>query len=139
LKLSADRVQFQHNTMEVFADGHVMLISGKDILTGERMEMDLNKKVGVVFDGTIFIEQNHFFIRGDRLEKTGQDTYRAERATLTTCDGEKPAWKINARNVKVTVEGYGFARHASLWAKDIPVFYTPYLFFPVNVIAKPVF
>jgi len=132
LKLSADRVHFQHNTMEVFADGHVMLISGKDILTGERMEMDLNKKVGVVFNGTIFIEQNHFYIRGDRLEKTGQDTYRAERATLTSCDGEKPAWKINARNVKVTVEGYGFARHASLWAKDIPVFYTPYLFFPVK-------
>ncbi|MCU0614398.1 MAG: LPS assembly protein LptD, partial [Desulfobacterales bacterium] len=133
LKLSADRVQFQHNTMEVFADGHVMLISGKDILTGERMEMDLNKEVGIVFNGTIFIERNHFYIRGDRLEKTGKDTYRAERATLTSCDGEKPAWKINARNVKVTVEGYGSARHASLLARDIPVFYSPYFFFPVKL------
>jgi LPS-assembly protein len=133
LKLSADRVQFQQKTMEVFADGHVMLISGKDILTGERMEMDLNKEVGVVFDGTIFIEQNHFYIRGSRLEKTGQDTYRAESASLTSCDEEKPAWKINARNVEVTIEGYGSARHASLWAKDIPVFYSPYLFFPVKL------
>jgi LPS-assembly protein len=133
LKLSADRVHFQQKTMEVFADGHVMLISGKDILTGERMEMDLNKEIGVVFDGTIFIEQNHFYIKGNRLEKTGQDTYRAERASLTSCDGEKPAWKINARDVKVTVEGYGSAKHASLWARDIPVFYSPYLFFPVKL------
>ncbi len=132
LKLSADRVHFQQNTMEIFADGHVMLISGKDILTGERMEMDLNKEIGVVFDGTIFIEQNHFYIRGNRLEKTGQDTYQAERASLTSCDGEKPAWKINARNVKVTIEGYGSAQHASLWAKNVPVFYSPYLFFPVK-------
>jgi LPS-assembly protein len=133
LKLSADRVHFKQKTMEVFADGHVMLISGRDILTGERMEMDLNKEIGVVFDGTIFIEQNHFYIRGNRLEKTGKDTYRAERASLTSCDGEKPAWKINARNVKVTVEGYGSARNASLWARDIPVFYSPYLFFPVKL------
>ena len=133
LKLSADRVHFQHKTMEVFAYDHVMLISGKDILTGERMEMDLNKKVGVVFDGTIFIEQNHFYIRGKRLEKTGQDTYQAERASLTTCEGESPAWKINARNVKITIEGYGSAKHASLWAKNVPVLYTPYLFFPVKM------
>jgi LPS-assembly protein len=133
LKLSADRVHFQQKTMEVFADGHVMLISGEDILTGERMEMDLKREVGLVFDGTIFIEQNHFYIRGNRLEKTGQDTYRAERASLTSCDGENPAWKINARNVNVTIEGYGSARHASLWARDVPVFYTPYLFFPVKL------
>lgn len=132
LKLSADRVHFKHDTMEVFADGHVMLISGKDILTGERMEMDLNNEVGVVFNGTVFVEQNHFYIRGNRLEKTGKDTYRAERATLTSCDGEKPAWKINARNVKITVEGYGSAKHASLWAKNIPVLYSPYLVFPVK-------
>jgi LPS-assembly protein len=132
LKLSADRVHFHHKTMEVIADGHVMLISGMDILTGERMEMDLNREVGVVFDGTIFIQENHFFIRGNRLEKTGPDTYRAERASLTSCGGEKPAWKINARNVEVTVEGYGSARHASLWAKDIPVFYSPYFLFPVK-------
>jgi LPS-assembly protein len=132
LKLSADRVHFHHRTMEVFADGHVMLISGRDILTGERMEMNLNKEVGVVFDGTIFIEESHFYIRGNRLEKTGPETYRAERASLTSCDQEKPAWKINARNVEVTIEGYGSARNASLWAKDIPVFYTPYLVFPVK-------
>ena len=133
LKLSADRVHFKHKTMEVFAEGHAMLISGRDIITGERMEMDLSKKVGVVFDGTIFIEQNHFFIRGNRLEKTGKDTYQAERASITSCDGEKPAWKINARNVKIAVEGYGSARHASLWARDIPVFYSPYLFFPIKL------
>jgi LPS-assembly protein len=132
LKLSADRVHFQHKTMKVFADGHVMLISGLDVLTGERMEMDLNQEVGVVFDGTIFIQENHFYIRGNRLEKTGPETYRAERASLTSCEGENPAWKINARNVEVTIEGYGSARHASLWAKDIPVFYSPYFIFPVK-------
>lgn len=133
LKLSADRVYFYHKTMEVFAEDNVMLLSGKDVLTGQRMEMDLNKQIGVVFDGMVFIEENHFFIQGQRLEKTGKDSYRAQKASLTSCAGEKPAWKITARNVSINVEGYGTAQHAALYARNVPVIYSPYLVFPVKL------
>ncbi|MFO8084018.1 MAG: LPS assembly protein LptD [Desulfobacterales bacterium] len=132
LTLSADRVRFNHKTMEVFAEGNVMLISGRDVLTGKRIEMDLNKQVGVVYEGTVFIEKNHFFIQGQHLEKTGKDSYRAQKASITSCAGEEPDWKITARNVRITVEGYGTAQHAALWAKNMPVLYSPYLMFPVK-------
>ncbi len=133
VKLSADRVSFDQRSMMAFAEGDVMLVSGKDVLTGKRMEVDLNREMGTVYDGTIFIEQNHFYIRGDRLEKTGEATYHAERASLTSCDGDSPAWKIVARDVDVTVEGYGTAKHARLYARKLPVFYSPYLAFPVKL------
>ncbi len=133
LKLSADRVHFYHRTMEVFAEGNVMLISGKDILAGKHLEMDLNKQVGMMSDGVIFIEENHFFIRGQHIQKTGKDSYRAETASITTCPGEEPDWKITARNVQITVEGYGTATHTTLWAKNLPVLYSPYLRFPVKL------
>ncbi len=133
LKLSADRVRFDHKAMEAFAEGEVMLVSGKDILTGKSMEVNLNNETGIVYEGTVFIEENHFYIRGDRLIKTGKDSYRAEQASITTCEGDSPAWKITARDVEVTIEGYGSAKHAALYAKKVPVLYTPYLFFPVKL------
>lgn len=133
LRLSADRVRFYPATTEVFAEGNVMLVSGKDVLTGKHLEMDLSKQVGIVSDGVIFIEENHFFIRGQHLQKTGKDSYRAERASITTCAGEEPDWKITARNVQITVEGFGTARHTTLWAKNMPVLYSPYLHFPVKL------
>ena len=55
-----------------------------------------------------------------------------DEATLTTCDGPKPSWKISARDVKVKEEGSGTAKHAVLRARKIPVLYTPILGWPAR-------
>ncbi|MGD2030825.1 MAG: LPS assembly protein LptD, partial [Desulfobacterales bacterium] len=131
--LSADYVRFDQKNMKAFADGHVIMTVGQDILTGSRMEMDLNTETGTVYNGTIFLEENHFYIKGDKLEKVGKASYTADKASITSCDGDRPAWKITGRNLKVTIEGYGFVKHAALWAKKIPVLYTPFLVFPAKL------
>ena len=119
--------------MKAFADGHVIMTAGQDILTGSSMEMDLNAETGTIYNGTIFLQENHFYIKGDKLKKVGKDSYTADKASITTCDGDRPAWKITGRNLKITIEGYGFVKHAALWAKKIPVLYTPFLVFPVKL------
>jgi len=131
--LSADYVRFDQKNMKAFANGHVIMTVGQDILTGSRMEMDLNTETGTVYNGTIFLQENHFYIKGDKLKKVGKDSYTADKASITTCDGDRPAWKITGRNLKITIEGYGFVKHAALWAKEIPVLYTPFLFFPAKL------
>ncbi|RZB33909.1 MAG: LPS-assembly protein [Desulfobacteraceae bacterium Eth-SRB2] len=131
--LSADYVRFDQKNMKAFAKGHVIMTAGQDILTGSRMEMDLNAETGTVYNGTIFLQENHFYIKGDKLKKVGKDSYTAEKASITSCDGDRPAWKITGRNLKITIEGYGFVKHAALWAKNIPVLYTPFLFFPAKL------
>ncbi|MEA3280725.1 MAG: LPS assembly protein LptD [Thermodesulfobacteriota bacterium] len=132
-KLTADFVRFNHETMEVLAVGHVVMTAGEDILVGSRMEMDLQAEIGTVYDGTIFLKENHFYIKGDRIQKVGKNSYTADKASITTCDGDSPAWKITGRNLDITIEGYGFINHAALWAKNIPVLYTPFFVFPVKL------
>ena len=132
-KLSADYVRFDQKDMKAFADGHAIMTAGQDILTGSSMEMDLNAETGTIYNGTIFLQENHFYIKGDKLKKVGKDSYTADKASITTCDGDRPAWKITGRNLKITIEGYGFVKHAALWAKKIPVLYTPFLVFPVKL------
>jgi len=131
--LSADYVRFDQKTMNVSAQGNVMMTVGENILTGTKMEMNLNAETGTVYDGTIFLQENHYIIKGDKIQKIGKDSYAADKATVTTCDGDRPAWKITGRNLKITVEGYGTVKHAALWAKKIPVLYTPFLIFPVKL------
>jgi len=131
--LNADYVRFNQKTMEVFAKGHVVMTVGKNIITGTSMEMNLDAETGTIYDGTIFIDENHFYIKGDKIQKVGKDAYTADKASVSTCDGDSPAWRITGRNLKVTVEGYGFVNHAALWAKKVPVFYSPYLVFPVKM------
>ncbi|HSQ86242.1 MAG TPA: LPS export ABC transporter periplasmic protein LptC, partial [Desulfobacterales bacterium] len=131
--LNADYVRFNQNTMDVFAEGHVVMTVGKSIITGNSMKMNLESETGTIYNGTIFIDENHFYITGDKIQKVGKDSYAADKASISTCDGDSPAWKITGRNLKVTVEGYGFVKHAALWAKKVPVLYTPFLVFPVKL------
>ena len=131
-RLVADRVAFNHKAMTAVAEGHVVLTVDEDVLTGQRLELDIEQETGVVTGGSLFLEQNHFYIRGQRIEKTGKETYRVEKGSVTTCDGDRPDWIITSRKLKVTVEGYGSATHAVLRARDLPLLYVPYIVFPAK-------
>jgi len=131
-KLTADFIRFDHKTMQALATGDVVMTVGENVLSGTKIELNLNSETGILYGGSIFLKENHFYIKGDKIHKTGKDTYIAERVTISSCDGEHPDWKITGRNLNVTIEGYGSIKHAALWAKKLPVFYTPYLFFPAK-------
>lgn len=132
VRLSADRVRFHPDTRVASAQGHVVLAAGGDILRGERLVVDLDDQTGTLHKGEIFFQESHFFIRGETIEKIGPEAYRAHKASLTACEGAPPDWKITAKQVNVTVEGYGAVRHGAFWARRLPVFYTPFFIFPVK-------
>ncbi|MCJ7618269.1 MAG: LPS-assembly protein LptD, partial [Desulfobacterales bacterium] len=131
-KLTADFVRFNYNTMEVLAVGHVIMTVGEDVLIGDRMEMDLKAEIGTIHNGTVFLKENHFYIKGNKIKKLGKNSYFVDKASLTSCDGENTPWKVTGRNLRVTLEGYGFVDHATLWAKKIPLLYTPFFVFPAK-------
>lgn len=132
-RLTAEKVTFAPDTMFAEAEGNVSLTTGRDLLTCQRIELDLNAETGTIYNGSIFLSDGNFYIRGDKIEKTGRESYFAEKATVTTCEGDRPDWKLTARKLNVTIEGYGTIAHAMLWAKSIPVLYTPWLAFPVKI------
>jgi LPS-assembly protein len=130
--LLADRVSLQQDTGEAVAEGNVRLVKGNDVLTGERVRVNLTSQLGEALNGDIFVRQSNLHLRGARLEKTGMDDYRLERGTFTTCDGPAPSWKFTASNLDVTLEEYASGRNALFYLNDIPVFYLPYIVFPVK-------
>ncbi len=112
----------------------VYFFSGKDRVTGNRIELNMDKGTGVVYDGTLFIEESHFYIKGDEIQKTGKDSYYVkDDVSFTSCDGDSPAWQITGRDLRVTIEGYGTLKHATLRAKSIPILYAPYILFPAKI------
>ncbi|MFW6334921.1 MAG: LPS-assembly protein LptD, partial [Desulfosalsimonas sp.] len=132
-QLVADTVVVRKKDMTADAFGNVTLLSGQDRLTGHRMDMDLETGTGSVYQGHVFIRENNFYIRGEKIEKTGEDSYHVTRGSLTSCDGPDPDWQITGRTVDVTIEGYGFASHAAFRAKRLPLLYTPWFMFPVKL------
>lgn len=131
--LSADRVRLDQQNRVAWAEGRVRLLSGQDVLSGSRMQLHLDDETGVLSDGYAFFAENHFYLTGKEIRKTGPATYHVKEATATTCDGPDPDWRLTGKEVRVTIEGYGQAKHATLWARQVPLIYTPYLVFPVKL------
>ncbi len=131
--ISADQVQLDQKTQEALAIGNVRLVSENDMLSGQRLRLNLGSETGEVTNGSLFIKANHLYLSGDLIRKTGPQTYAADRFTLTACDGPHPDWKVTGKDLNVTIEGYGFAKHTALWAGKIPLLYSPFLVFPVKL------
>ncbi len=129
-KLEADYAKFSNATKDILASGHVLLVSGSDTITCDKLRLNLATKLGTIYKGTVFIHENHFYLKGNKIEKTGKATYKSDTASITSCSGTNPDWKITGDNVKVTIEGYGYASNVTLWAKKVPVLYTPFFIFP---------
>ncbi len=132
-RLMADFIRVDHKNSQALAIGNVVLTDGTDVLTGSRILLDLRDDTGTVYDGALSFRDSHFYIKGDRIEKVGKKSYTAHKASVSTCSGDDPVWKITGNNIQVTLEGYGYASHAAFWTRAGPVFYFPYVAFPVKL------
>jgi LPS-assembly protein len=130
--LMADSVVMNRKTNDALAEGHVMIMSEDDLLEGDKVRFDIETKTGVVYEGKMFLEKNHFYVKGSKIIKKGVATYRIDNATATTCDGDSPDWRLKGSELNVTLEGYGTMKHGRFLVKDTPIFYTPYMIFPAK-------
>ncbi|MGD9079138.1 MAG: putative LPS assembly protein LptD, partial [Desulfobacterales bacterium] len=131
-KMTADYILYDHKTRRVIARGNVIFTVGQDILSGSQLEIDLENQVGWIENASLFLKENNFHITADKIEKTGEKTYHIDKATLTTCDGPTPSWKISGKDVVIKEDGSGTVKHAVLRARKLPVLYTPWFYYPAR-------
>jgi len=130
--LRAQKASYNMSTGIAEVYGDIRLESGGDVFTGEMGVFDLNGQTGRITNGSLFLKDNNFYIKGDLMEKLDENIYRVKDCQVTTCDGPDPAWSITGSEVKVTVEGYGTVKHAKLRIRDVPILYVPYMIFPAK-------
>ena len=130
--ITADEMRLDALTREAILEGDVRIEQGDDWLEGEKAFLDLEEQTGIIESGRGFLAEGNFHFSGAIIEKLGPQTYHVERAKFTTCDGKRPSWHFRTRDLRVTLEGYGFARHTRFHLRSVPVLYTPYLVFPAK-------
>ena len=104
-------------------------------LKGDSLELDIDTKVGVVINGRLFFKKGNVHVTGEEIRKTGDESYSAHKGFFTTCDcepGQSPAWGFYSSDADVTFGEYLTAWNSLFYVKAAPVFYFPYLVFPVK-------
>ncbi len=130
--LHADRVKINVDTKDTDASGNVLLEEMGDRIECDSFSINLDTQLGSVNAARIFIKEQNIHISGNDIQRLGINTYKVEKGTITTCDGANPAWRIDAENIDVTIDGYAVVKKSTLRLKGLPVFYLPVALFPVK-------
>ncbi len=136
LTITADWMRYDVELGLVKARGHVFVESqGGDEVRAEAAKLDLNTQTGTMENATIFTAENHLYIEGKEVEKTGEQTYTLHGSRISACEpvkGQKQPWAIESTLTKITVDGISHLFNPRLEVKDVPVAYSPYLAVPTK-------
>jgi len=132
IAISCDEMELDLVTRMFTATGNVIMDQGSNRFTADEVRFDLRTKTGKFFNATGTAAPSYSF-SGAMVEKLDEHRYRLEDATFSSCEsGERPAWRFKIRKAKLEEEGYGRFKGTSLQIKGVPVFYLPYLVWPVK-------
>jgi LPS-assembly protein len=135
LSLKADHARMSMSTKELTAWGNVLLREGEDVVECQRLEVNIETRLGRIYQAKLFLKDQNFYITGREAEKLGENHYRIHDGSLTTCDAKQPPWKFTVKELEVkeiALGGWGIAKGPIFYFEDIPVLYFPWGLFPVR-------
>lgn len=131
LRLRADEVVLYADTSQARASGNVILDDGDNRLVGEKLEINLKSKLGVLHRGEAFLAPS-YFLTGEKIERLAEDKFLITEGSYTACDQTIPDWKLKVKRCLIHLEHYAYMTHLSLYMKKVPVFYFPYALLPIK-------
>jgi len=114
----------------LLAEGNVVFIRGEERLAGDRVEMD-DTGHGFIENAVGYVEPG-VFVEGRRVERVDDRTYRVEGGKFTSCAQPNPRWGFKASKATIQVDDKVVARNAVFNVKGVPVFYAPWIYYPIR-------
>ncbi|MBS3803979.1 MAG: LPS-assembly protein LptD [Oleiphilaceae bacterium] len=103
------------------------------VLTGDQATYDLNSGDLDINSATFLFHETEMRGTAAHLSRPEPDLIRIKQGSLTTCAPAQRDWSLVASDIDLDqAEGQGTARNVRLEIMDVPVFYWPYLSFPID-------
>jgi len=114
----------------IVAEGNVVFIRGEERLSGERLEMDDSGR-GFFLNAVGYVEPG-VWVEAKRVERVDDRTYKVEGGRFTSCSQPNPRWGFQASSAEIEVDDKVKAKNAVFKVKGVPVFYLPYMVYPIG-------
>ncbi|MDR0673702.1 MAG: LPS-assembly protein LptD [Zoogloeaceae bacterium] len=162
IKMFADKMDYYSLEDEIRATGNVRVIQPDAEVRGPYLQLKINERVGYFdeasykisrFMGTANDRRDYLpgqteplpalpprlstgYGQAKRIHFEGENQFRVEDGTYSTCKpdaAEKQDWFAKSSDIKLDYdENDGAAKNATVYFKDVPILYAPYLSFSLN-------
>lgn len=146
-KFFADELELNHKSGDLTARGNVVFKTPTTQISAESVTFNTKTSRGT-FDTAFGVaelgergarNQSMFgtmepeiYFQGETIEKIGPDKYRIRNGAFTTCVQPTPRWEIVSGNATINLHDYAMLSNAVIRVKDVPVFYLPMLYYPIQ-------
>lgn len=131
IKVRADKVTMNFKTKDVVAQGHVVVDQGPNRIAADQVYYNLDTKLGTFFHATGMMDPSLNFT-GEKIEKTGEQSYHLENGVFTSCDLDKPSWSFHVKTADINLDDYAHLHDFAFRAHNVPIFWSPYLVWPTK-------
>ncbi|MCR5084564.1 MAG: LPS assembly protein LptD [Succinivibrionaceae bacterium] len=132
---SSDIARYNRDEGYVISSGDVVYSAPDVTLTSDQpVKSDLRTNETTILGG--LYQFNGSIARGTtgKLVRYGNENRtHVDKATFSGCPADHESWHFTATDIDIDRgEDFGDARNVTLWLGSVPVFYTPYLNFPLS-------
>jgi LPS-assembly protein len=143
-RLQADHVEYNEQTNEAMARGHVVFDyenqhleadeAHYNVSTGRGTFLNVRGTVKIVRrpNPTVLITDNPLYFEARNVEKFNNDLYFLSKTWITVCDPEHPNWQFYAPHARVRVDKTMALVNANFRLFRVPLVWLPYATAPAG-------
>jgi LPS-assembly protein len=132
-QIGADEVRYDEPGQTIHAEGNVRYWNPGFYAQGDRGSTSLEADRSTLENASFMDLASHGRGTAEQVIVSGDDRVDTRRATYTTCNPDNADWQLSAKRIKLNrTTNVGTA--TNVWVKfmKVPVFYSPYLNFPLS-------
>ena len=133
MQAEADEASLRQQENRGELNGNVRLRDKGALIVGDHAQLQLDNGEAQVDNAEYVVHAAHARGSAKYAKRDADAIIRLKDGTYTRCEPGENTWAVKGNNIKLDpATGFGSATNATLRVKDVPVFYTPYIYFPID-------
>ncbi|VUD40373.1 LPS-assembly protein LptD [Thalassocella blandensis] len=131
--ISAGRMSYERNVDRAVLEEHVTIKQRGMRIQGEFAEVSTTKNRAVFEDAKFVIQEDHIRGSAESVQQTSASRIELRNGMITSCEPGHEAWSLEGEELSVdSATNQGHGKNVKLKIGSVPVFYLPYISFPVG-------
>lgn len=132
-QVSAETVSVDRQDSEYRLEGNVSIREPGLLVVGDSASVDGEDNSLSVANATYLLHNSRLRGAAAEVRREGGAQFVIDNASYTSCEPGEDAWVLNANEIRINEEtGVVSARNVVVRTGGIPIFYTPYISYPID-------
>lgn len=132
-RLSTDKISYHKKSATLLLPAPLHIESTELSFNSESGEINNATDISSFTNVRFVILSNHMQGYSPFVKQTSNDSTFFSKVTFSSCEPEKETWTFSADKLKLDhIDESGSARNVVIKIKDLPIFYLPYISFPLG-------